>query len=59
MSFLDLGGFGLRSMEYCAGRYVLIAGAPGEGGGASRLYEWDGKGCAQGDPRRHAERLES
>ena len=42
---LDLGGFGLRSMEYCAGRYILIAGAPGEGGGASRLYEWDGKGA--------------
>lgn len=40
---LDLNGLGIRSIERVGSRYVIIAGAPGEGGEASRLFEWDGK----------------
>jgi len=47
---LDLQGLGIRSIEFFAGRYVIIAGAAG-GGGDSQLYEWDGKA----QPRRIAE----
>lgn len=39
-----LEGMGIRSIEYCSGRYVIIAGPTGSGGPASRLFEWDGKG---------------
>jgi hypothetical protein len=39
---LDLGGLGVRSMGWDAGRYLIIAGAFGEGG-RSRLYEWSGQ----------------
>jgi hypothetical protein len=38
---LDLGGRGIRSLGYSAGRYLIIAGSPSEGGG-SRLFEWKG-----------------
>lgn len=38
---LDLGGLGVRSMSWWRGRYLIIAGASGEGGG-SALYTWDG-----------------
>ncbi|MHA3773278.1 DUF3616 domain-containing protein [Verrucomicrobiota bacterium sgz303538] len=40
---LDLQGQGIRSIEFCQGRYLIIAGDSGEGG-VSRLLEWDGKG---------------
>lgn len=39
---LDLGGLGVRSLGFYEGRYLIIAGAFGEGGG-SKLYEWNGK----------------
>jgi hypothetical protein len=39
---LDLGGLGIRSLGYHQDRYLIIAGAFGEGGG-SKLYEWNGK----------------
>jgi hypothetical protein len=45
---LDLQGLGIRCIDYCAGRYVIIAGATGANGGPSRLFEWDGKAA----PRR-------
>lgn len=38
---LDLGGFGIRSLSYWHGTYLVIAGAMGDGGG-SRLYKWNG-----------------
>jgi hypothetical protein len=41
---VDLQGLGIRSIEYCAGRYVIIAGATGEAASVPRLFEWDGKG---------------
>ena len=44
---LDLGGLGIRGIDYCEGRYLIIAGAPGEGG-ESRLFEWDGEGAPRG-----------
>ena len=40
---LDLQGLGIRSIEYCAGRYLIIAGAPGAADHPPRLFEWDGK----------------
>lgn len=42
---LDLQGLGIRGIDYCEGRYLIIAGAPAEGG-ASRLFEWSGQGEA-------------
>ncbi|MES2572655.1 MAG: DUF3616 domain-containing protein [Verrucomicrobiota bacterium] len=39
---IDLGGLGIRSIDFQAGRYLIIAG-PIESVGASRLYEWNGK----------------
>lgn len=41
-SELDLGGLGIRSLGYYEGRYLIVAGVYGEGGG-SKLYEWNGK----------------
>lgn len=41
---LDLGGLGIRSLEYCAGRYLIIAGSPDAGEQPSKLFRWDGKG---------------
>jgi len=38
---LDLGGLGIRSIGWIGGRYMIIAGPSGEGGGA-RLFEWTG-----------------
>ena len=38
---LDLGGLGVRSIGWHAGRYLIIAGSFGEGG-RSRLYDWKG-----------------
>lgn len=43
---LDLGGLGIRSLGWHAGKYVIIAGATGEGG-ESQLFTWDGKGEAK------------
>jgi Protein of unknown function (DUF3616) len=40
---LELAGLGIRSMERVGKRYVIIAGASGEGGPPSRLFEWDGE----------------
>ena len=40
---IDLGGLGIRSIEYCAGRYMIIAGVIGDSGEPSRLFEWDGR----------------
>jgi hypothetical protein len=40
---LALQGVGIRSIERVGNRYVIIAGATGEGGEPSRLFEWDGK----------------
>jgi hypothetical protein len=39
---LNLQGLGIRGIDYCDGRYLIIAGAHGEGGD-SKLFEWDGK----------------
>jgi hypothetical protein len=43
-SRLDLGGLGVRSIEYAAKRkaYLILAGPAGDGA-QSRLYEWDGQ----------------
>jgi hypothetical protein len=41
---LDLNGLGIRSMERVGNRYIIIAGAPGEGNEPSQLFQWDGKG---------------
>jgi hypothetical protein len=51
-ALLDLGGLGLREMEYVRsrGRYLLIAGPPGAGG-PFRLYEWSGNPAEE--PRCH------
>jgi multidrug resistance efflux pump len=38
---IDLGGYGIRSLEQIQGRYFILAGSP-KGGGRSRLYVWDG-----------------
>ncbi len=38
---LDLGGLGIRDMEYWDGQYAIIAG-PYDGKGQSRIYEWPG-----------------
>jgi hypothetical protein len=38
---LDLGGYGIRSLSFWHGSYLVIAGAIGDGTG-SRLYKWDG-----------------
>lgn len=37
---LELDGLGIRSIDYWDGRYLIIAGAFGEGS-ISRLYEWN------------------
>jgi hypothetical protein len=39
---IDLGGLGIRSLGLHAGKYVIIAGAIGDGG-ESQLFTWDGK----------------
>ena len=41
---LDLQGLGIRSIEFCAGRYLIIAGSTGEQASVPQLFEWDGKG---------------
>ena len=41
---LQLGGLGIRSIERLGERYVIIAGATGEGGSPSRIFQWDGRG---------------
>jgi hypothetical protein len=41
---LDLGGLGVRSMEWGNGRYLIIAGHH-DADGVSRLYEWAGPGA--------------
>jgi hypothetical protein len=41
---LELQGLGIRSIERVGGKYVIIAGATGEGNEPSRLFEWDGVG---------------
>jgi hypothetical protein len=38
---LDLGGYGIRSMERWRGGYLIIGGSA-DGKGKSRLYEWSG-----------------
>lgn len=38
---LDLGGRGIRSLSSWRGRYLIVAGATGEGG-TSRLFTWSG-----------------
>jgi len=38
---IDLGGYGIRSMEQWRGGYLLIGGSA-DGKGKSRLYEWTG-----------------
>jgi hypothetical protein len=40
---LDLGGQGIRSLSWWRKRYLIIAGAHGDGG-TSQLYSWDGRG---------------
>jgi hypothetical protein len=40
---IDLRGQGVRSLSWWRGRYLILAGDPGEGG-VSRLYTWDGRG---------------
>ncbi len=42
---LDLGGLGIRSMGYEAGRYLIIAG-PSSAQGAFRLFSWSGNPAA-------------
>ena len=39
---LNLQGLGIRGIDYHEGRYLIIAGASGEGG-QSRLFTWDGQ----------------
>ncbi len=39
---LDLGGQGVRALSWWRGRYLVVAGDPGEGG-TSHLYTWDGR----------------
>jgi Protein of unknown function (DUF3616) len=45
---LDLGGLAVRGLAYdAAARRVLIIGGPaGDGGGASRVFEWDGEAAS-------------
>jgi hypothetical protein len=43
---LDLGGQGIRGIDFHEGRYVIIAGATGDGG-ESRVFQWDGAGKPQ------------
>jgi hypothetical protein len=38
---LDLGGLGIRSIEWSQGRYLIVGGTR-DGRGDSWLYEWDG-----------------
>jgi hypothetical protein len=39
---LDLGGFGIRSIEFDSQRYIVVGGASDSTPG-SRLYEWSGR----------------
>jgi hypothetical protein len=39
---LDLGGLGIRGIDFHQGKYIIIAGATGDAGG-SRIFVWDGK----------------
>lgn len=41
---LDLGGRGIRSMDLCGNRYVIIAGSY-DSKQNFQMYEWDGKTC--------------
>jgi hypothetical protein len=43
---LDLGGQGVRALSWWRGRYLIIAGAPGEDG-RSQLHSWDGRDRAR------------
>jgi len=43
-SFLDLGGRGIRSIEYIGDRYVIVAGPFGDGDNDFALYSWAGPG---------------
>jgi len=45
---LDLGGRGVRDIDWVGGRYLIIAG-PFDGKGRLHLYEWDGTGA---EPRK-------
>ncbi len=45
---LNLGGLGIRSIEWSQGRYLIVGGTR-DGRGDSWLYEWDG---ASSEPRR-------
>jgi hypothetical protein len=40
---LDLQGLGIRSIERCGKRYIVIAGSTGESQEPSRVFEWDGR----------------
>jgi hypothetical protein len=40
---LNLGNLGIRSLEYCGGRYLIIAGDTGAGDAAPKLFEWNGE----------------
>jgi hypothetical protein len=42
---LDLGGLGIRALSWWRGRYLIVGGPFGDGGG-SRLYSWTGRGPA-------------
>jgi hypothetical protein len=41
-ALLQLNGLGIRGLSWWRGRYLVIAGPPGDGG-ASSLFFWDGK----------------
>lgn len=43
---LDLGGRGVRAMEWDGRQHWIVAGAPGARELAPRLYRWDGRGPA-------------
>ena len=45
-TFIDLGGFGVRSLSSWRGRYLISAGAYGDGD-TFRLYTWEGRGAPQ------------
>lgn len=40
---IDLGGYGVRSIERLGNEYLIVAGSI-DGKGKSRLYRWDGRG---------------
>ncbi|MCI0748253.1 MAG: DUF3616 domain-containing protein [Verrucomicrobia subdivision 3 bacterium] len=42
---LDLGGLGVRSIEFCHHRGYVIVGGASDGRPGSRLFEWSGNGA--------------